>query len=126
MSYEQSTIEGVLATLYVIPRPPPKGFTDKLGSVEVGTPEAYYMLATYCFDLTRKLEYLVKVARPFAEHIPPELAHEILEDNDAINAKGLTWEERAKVAEKIMLRLHREAGDGAERSLNEAADRVGR
>jgi hypothetical protein len=125
MSYDQATIEGVLATL-IVGQPPPKRRTEKLGSVEVGTHESFYLLATYCFDLSRKLLYLSKVARPFAEHIPPELAHEILEDNDAINAKGLTWEERAKVAEKIMLRLYDELADQYEQILKQAADQVGR
>lgn len=109
MSYEQNTIEAVIGTLDAVARTGPvKGRTDKLQSVTVGTPEAYYMLATYCFDLSRKLEYLTKVAHPFAEHVPSELAHEIVEDSNAINAENLTWEQRAKIAEKIMIQRHRE------------------
>ncbi len=126
MSYQQNDVQTVMATLYALSQGPPRGFTDKLASVEVGKPESYYMLATYCFDLERKLEYLTKVTLRFAEHIPPELAHEILEDNEAINAKGLKWEERAKNAEKIMIRLHRDGGEDAHRVLSESADRVGR
>ena len=126
MPYDQANLEALLATLYAVPRPPPKGYTDKMASVTVGTPEAFFMLATYCFDLTRKLNYLIKVARPFAEHIPADLAAEILEHNDAINAQGLTWEARAKIAQDIMLGLYGEGGDEPERLLKQAADRVGR
>lgn len=126
MPYEHIPIEAVLGTLSAGTQPPPTRRTGKLASVEVGSPESFYLLATYCFDLSRKLEYLSKVARPFASQIPPELAHEILEDTDAINAKGLTWQERAEAAEKIMLRLHHELADDHERALKESADRVGR
>ena len=91
----------------------------------VPSDEAFYLLATYCFDLSRKLEYLTKVARPFAEHMPPELAHEMIEDNDAI-AAGQTWKERAIVAERIMLRLYAETGDEHDRLLLEAANQVKR
>ncbi|MGH7498306.1 MAG: hypothetical protein ACREL3_05590 [Gemmatimonadales bacterium] len=126
MSHEERAIAPVLATLYAVPRPPAKGRTAKLDSVKVGDPEAFYMLATYCFDLSRKLEYLTKVARPFAEHLPPELAHEILEDTEAINAPGLLWQERAIVAEKIMLRLLDEDGDEHDRLLKQSAEQVGR
>jgi hypothetical protein len=127
MSYEQNTIEAVIGTFDAVARQGPvKGLTDKLQSVTVGTPEAYYMLATYCFDLSRKLEYLTKVAHPFAEHVPPELAHDIIEDNNAINAKNLTWEERAKVAEKIMIQRHRELVEEPDRSLKQSTHQVAR
>ena len=83
------------------------------------------MLATYCFDLMRKLNYLIKVARPFAEHIPADLAAEILKHNEAINASDLSWEQRAKKAQDIMLGLYAEGGDEPERLLKQAAGRVG-
>jgi hypothetical protein len=89
-------------------QPPPKRSTPKLATVEVGTPDSYYLLATYCFDLSRKLMYLSKVATPFSDSVPAELAQEILSDTDAINAPGLTWRQRAETAETIMLRLHDE------------------
>jgi hypothetical protein len=125
MPHDPNDPKAVLGTLYALGQGPPKGFTDKLGSVKVGTPEAYFMLATFCFDLERKLEYLTKVAGRFVEFMPPELAHDILEDTEAINAKGLKWEERAKIAEKIMIGLHRQTGEGAAQALRESANRVG-
>jgi hypothetical protein len=108
MSYDPAatTIEAVLATMHRVPQPPAKGFTDKFAVLS--TDEAIHMLATYCFDLERKLEYLTKVARPFAEHIPADLAQEIQNDTNEINKDGLNWEQRAKVAHDIMQRLHKE------------------
>lgn len=127
MSYEQNTLEAAIGTLdAAIRQGPIKGLTNKLASVEVGKPEAFYMLAAYCFDLSRKLEYLAKAARPFAEHVPPELEREITADNNAINAKDLTWEERAKVAEKIMIRLHRESLAETARPAKQSAHHVER
>ncbi len=124
MSYDQTTIEAVMATLHVVGQPPIRGVTDKLASVEVGSPEAFYLLATYCFDLTRKLEYFTKIARPFAEQVPPELASEILQDTEDINA-GSTWQQRAIVAQQIMIRLYQETGEEHDRLLLQSANRVG-
>ena len=107
-SNEHRTMQAVMATLQKIPQPPIKGRDPKLARVEVGTPEAYYLIATYCFDLERKLEYLTKVARPFAQYMPQDLAQEIDEDTAAINADGLSWQQRAIAAEAIMIRLHEE------------------
>jgi hypothetical protein len=106
------SVESVFGALAKIPQPPPKRFTDKLASVTVGTPEAFYLLATYCFDLSRKLLYLSKIAGPYVANIPPDLAQEIEADTDAINENGLSWEDRAELAEDIMLRLYREVDSG--------------
>jgi hypothetical protein len=70
------------------------------------------MVATYCFDLMRRLEYLIKVAQPFAEHVPPELSVRFMLDSNKINAPD-TWKGRAEAAEKVMLELSRESGDAA-------------
>ena len=112
MPHENAAVEAVLGTLSVGTRPPPKGVTKKLESVEVGTPDSFYLLATYCFDLSRKLQYLSKAARPFADRVPPDLEQEIREDTQRID--GLDpWKERAEEAERIMLRLHEELEQAA-------------
>jgi hypothetical protein len=121
MHNDHPTIEAVLGTLSGGGQPPPRGLTKKLEAVQVGSPESFYMLATYCFDLSRKLEYLSKVSLPYAEHIPQEIAQEMLEDTKRISAADVPWEERAKAAEEIMLRLHEEIGAEAKRALERAA-----
>lgn len=126
MPNEHPTIEAVLATLSGASQPPPRGLTKKLDSIQVGSPESFYMLATYCFDLSRKLEYLSKVSLPYAEHIPPAIAREMLEDTERISAADVPWEERAKAAEEIMLRLHEEIGAEAKQALERAAHQEAR
>jgi hypothetical protein len=103
----------------------PKGFTSKLGSVEVGSPDSVYMVAAFCFDVMRRLQYMYKLARPYADQIPPNVAQEILADHDAINADGLSWQQRAETAEQIMLRLHNELAGQWEQNLRQAAGQAG-
>jgi hypothetical protein len=97
-----------------------KGKTDKLRSVTVGSPESVYMALTFCFDLYRRMLYMAKPAGALREHITPELAKEILEDDDSINdARG--WRERAEAAQEIMLRLHSQLSADWEKALRRAA-----
>lgn len=109
--HTDDTIEAVLAALGEVPKPPPKGkeeklqpFDEHLRSLDGGTRELFYMLATYCFDLQRKLLYFSKVAYPFAKYMPEDLAEVVRDDTEVING-GPSWEDRAKAAEAIMLRL---------------------
>jgi hypothetical protein len=101
-----------------------KGRTPKLASVEIGSPDSVYMVAAFCFDLFRRMQYMYKLAQPFADLIPPETAREILADHESMNADGLTWRERAERGEQIMLRLHGELADEWERNIRRAADQT--
>lgn len=76
-----------------------------------GSEEAFYLLATFCFDLQRKMEYLFKTTRAFGEQGDAELARDLLADQLYINEPGLTWKQRAFRAEARMLELRREIGD---------------
>jgi hypothetical protein len=93
----------------------------KLESVKIGSEEGYYMLAAFCFDLSRKMNYLYRAAREFAPQADPALARQLIQDNNAINAHGLTWEQRARAAEAIMLRTVEELTDEHERVLTRVA-----
>jgi hypothetical protein len=95
----------------------------KLSSVKAGSDEAYYMLAAFCFDLSRKVNYLYRAARQFAPNADPDLAQQLIEDNNAINAEGLSWEQRARAAETIMLRTVDELTDEHARILRTVAAR---
>ena len=99
----------------------PRLLSPKLASVKPGSTESYYMLATFCFDAARKMEYLFKALRPFAERGDPGLAGEIKRHNDHINAPDLTWEERARRAESVMLELCEDIGEDHEALLNRVA-----
>src|SRR4051812_13965060 len=98
-----------------------KGLTRKLDSVEIGSPDSVYMVAAFCFDLFRRMQYMYRLAQPFDDLIPPETAREILADHDSMNADGLSWRERAERAETIMLRLHGELAQDWEQNLRQRA-----
>ena len=87
-----------------------KGTTDKLKTVQVGSEESVYMALAFCFDLYRRLLYMAKPAGALREYITRELAREIIRDDKAIDdAAG--WQGRAEVAQRIMLRLHKELSE---------------
>jgi len=93
---------------------------DKL---KVGSPEDFlYMLATFCFDLSRRMEYLWMATKRFADQGSPALDRRVLKDNRAINAPK-TWKERARIAHDIMLRLDREIAKEHAKALSKAAKR---
>ncbi len=81
------------------------------------------MLAAFCFDLSRKVNYLFQATRDFASQADPALARLMMDDNNAINEDGLTWEQRARIAEQIMLRSVAELGNQHEQALRAAAER---
>ncbi len=77
----------------------------KLKTVE-GNPEARdYLIAAYCFDTARKLEYFYKATRRYALEADPELAAEIKRDNEALAKTSGNWKATAETAEGILLRL---------------------
>lgn len=86
----------------------PRRTTPKLASVEPGSKDAYYMLASYCFDTARKLEYVFKATRRFALEADPALAARIKHDNEEIATAGREWKAIAEATERILLRLHGE------------------
>jgi hypothetical protein len=91
-------------------------------TVKPGSEEAFYLLATYCFDIQRKLECMFKATRAFARKGDPRLARQLLHDERRINAPGLTWKQRALRAEARMLELQREIGREHLRLLIEVAN----
>lgn len=91
--------------------------------VRPNTQEGYFLLATYVFDLERKMEYFYRATRGFAPKGDPATARELLADEDSINGDGLTWKERAKRAEARMLELQRQIGPEHLRVLREVASK---
>lgn len=96
----------------------------KLGSVEPASLDGFYMLAAFCFDAARKMEYIYKATRRFAEEADPVLAAEIRRDNEAVKAAGGPkgyWKPTAEELEKIVLRLYNEIGEEHDRLLKKVA-----
>src|SRR5262245_57458049 len=122
MSHRDDTYLSVPQALSVIPgNGGIKGKTNKLESVkEIGSPESVYMALAFCFDLYRRMLYMAQPAEALREHIPPELARRILQDNAKIDGPD-TWRGRAEAAQEIMLKLHNEMSEDWMRALRRAA-----
>jgi hypothetical protein len=120
----RDSVETAIGNIAIISEKSTTGSSPKLESVKIGSDESYYMLAAFCFDLSRKVNYLFKGTRDFAPEADPELAQRLIEDNEAISESGLTWAERARRAEAIMLRSAGELGEQHERVLNEVAGKA--
>jgi hypothetical protein len=92
----------------------PRGRTPKLESVGDDPDERFFMLATFCFDLSRKLKYISYALRQYYPILDSEYAEEfkqkILADECYINPKPtpIPWEAMAIRAEEVMKRLHDE------------------
>jgi hypothetical protein len=79
---------------------------SKLESVGKDPDERFFMLATFCFDLSRKLKYISLALKDFFPEADPALAKMVLQDNQYIDPGDISWEESARRAEEIMLRLY--------------------
>ena len=85
----------------------PRGLTPKLESVGTDPDERFYMLATFCFDLSRKLKYITLALQEFYK---PDM---------------ISWEEMARRAEQVMKEMFAEVQKtGYPEILNELADRA--
>ena len=105
----------------------PRGLTPKLDSVGTDPDERFFMLATFCFDLSRKLKYITLALQEYYKDAPPEFAKMIRDQERYINPKPDTipWEEMARRAEQVMKELFAQVQDsGYPEALNELADRA--
>jgi hypothetical protein len=86
----------------------PRGLTPKLESVGTDPDERFYMLATFCFDLSRKLKYITLALQDYYRETPPEFARMIRDHERYINPKpdAISWEEMARRAEQVMKQLY--------------------
>jgi hypothetical protein len=105
----------------------PRGLTPKLESAGTDPDERFYMLATFCFDLSRKLKYITLALQEFYKACPPEFAKQIRDHERYINPKPdmISWEEMARRAEEVMKAMYAEVQKtGYTEILNELADRA--
>ncbi len=122
-SEHAGSILEALGDLCLIYDTPVHGLRAKLATVTPGSTDAFYLLAAYCFDLARRMEYVYKVTRRFARFADGAIAAEVLRDNERINAPGRSWKEVAETAEGILLHLAREIVPEHKRLLQQAAKR---
>jgi hypothetical protein len=106
-----------------------RGLTPKLGSVGTDPDERFYMLAAYCFDLSRKLKYISLALQEFYADTPPEFAKKIRDHERYINPRPeenfISWREMAERAEEVMKGLWSEVRDaGYQANLDRLADQA--
>jgi hypothetical protein len=123
-----TTLQQQLGMLALIPDGHPRGLTPKLESVGTNPDERFYMLATFCFDLSRKFKYITLALQEYYRECPPEFAKMILDHERYINPKPDTipWEEMARRAEQVMKELYAAVQDtGYAEALEERANQSG-
>ncbi len=100
--------------------------TSKLDSVGDDADQRFYMLATFCFDLSRKLKYITLALQEFYRDAPPEMAKKIRDHERYINpSPEIPWEEMARRAQQVMNELYAEVqASGYPGALDELADRA--
>jgi hypothetical protein len=105
-----------------------RGLTPKLESVGDDPDERFYMLATFCFDLSRKLKYITLALQEYYRDAPPEFARMIRDHERYINPKPdhIPWEEMARRAEQVMKELFAQVQEtGYQQALDERANMTG-
>ena len=127
MSPTTSATPAMLGTIALGTDGHPRGLTPKLESVGTDADERFYMLATFCFDLSRKLKYITLALQEFYRDAPPEFAKMIRDHERYINPKPdmIPWEEMARRSEQVMKELFAQVQEtGYADALNELADRA--
>jgi len=117
------SVERALGSICLLADSIPRKTMPKL-TVEPGSKEGFYMLAAYCFNLSRKMEYVFKATREFGREADSALAREIKTTGDAIYGSPHTsWQEIAEKEEGALLRLFKEIEAEHDKLLNAAAGR---
>jgi hypothetical protein len=106
-----------------------RGLTPKLGSVGSDPDQRFYMLAAFCFDLSRKMKYISLALKDFYGDCPPEFAKKIRDHERRINprpeANFISWQEMATEAEAVMKELWSEVqAAGYKEALDRLADQA--
>jgi hypothetical protein len=114
-------IRSALGTLCICVEGSQHEKTDKLDSVDMDSRETFYMPAAFCFDISRKLDYIFMTMRPFADDADRGIARRVLSDNEKAYKRGMRWEEAARTTERVFLKVLREMHDEHEQLLREAA-----
>jgi hypothetical protein len=104
-----------------------RGLTPKLGSVGSDPDERFFMLAAFCFDLSRKMKYISLALQEYYGDAPPEFARKIRDHERYINPRPeenfISWQLMAERSEEVMKDLWREVqAAGYKTQLDRLAD----
>lgn len=105
------SVNSALGSMSVVVDQIPKMSSNKLKGIKPGTDEAFYLLAAYCFNLSRKLEYFFLAAREFGAEADPAVVQRLKRDRDALARAGSDWRAIAETEEELMRRLYDDIKD---------------
>jgi hypothetical protein len=125
MNGDTTRIKKALGNLALMADQSVKQQSPKLSLPQIkGLDEATAMLATYAFDLARRMEYLYLATAEFGPEGSPKLARRLKKERAHLNegtVKSISWQKRAQRAQKLLLKLHAEVGAAHDRLLDKVA-----
>jgi len=123
------SVNSALGAFSIIVDQIPKMSSNKLEGIKPGSDEAFYLLAAYCFNLSRKLEYFFLAAREFAPEANRAVVQRLKRDRDRLAGAGTDWRTIAVTEEELMRQLYVEIEkdyDALWRRVTEEGDDEGR
>ena len=101
-----------LGTIGLIANDILKRNSPKIQDYAANTEDHLWMVTAYVFDLARRMELIFQANEKFLKGKVPSadraLARKISAQNEQLQADGMSWEERARLAEQLMLELWNE------------------
>lgn len=83
----------------------PRMNNPKLQGIKPMSDEAFYLLAAYCFNLSRKLEYFFMAAKEFAPQADRAVVRRLAHDREELARAGSDWRAIAEKEEELMRRI---------------------
>jgi hypothetical protein len=128
MNDDASKIRKALGNMALMADQSVKQQSPKLSFPQLdGLDEVTAMLVTFAFDLQRRMEYLFLATAEFGPDGSSELARRLREEYAYLNegtVESVPWQERAKRAHALLLKLHAEVGPEHDRLLDYVAERA--
>jgi hypothetical protein len=125
MNGDTTRIEKALGNLALMADQSVKQHSPKLSLPQIkGLDEVTAMLATYAFDLARRMEYLYLATAEFGPKGSPKLARRLKKEHARLNqgtVKSVSWQKRARRAQRLLLKVHAEVGAAHDRLLDRVA-----
>ncbi len=97
-----------LGAIAIIADDIPKMDSNKLKGIKPGSDEAFYLLAAYCFNVSRKLEYFFLAAKEFGLDADRAVVQRLKRDKDELARAGSEWRAIAEKEEELMRGLYGE------------------
>ena len=130
MNRDTTRIEKALGNLALMADQSVKQQSPKLSLPQIrDLDEVTAMLATYAFDLARRMEYLYLATAEFGPEGSPRLARRLRKERALLNegtVKSISWQKRAQRAQRLLLQAHARVGAAHDRLLDRVAARRGR